>query len=59
MANEAKTNDQGIKRPKGEEQPADKDRAQVAHRTRSGEPSPSREETGGEKERHARHSGHE
>jgi hypothetical protein len=37
---------QGISRDnRGEEQPADKDRAQTAHRTGFGEPSPSKEET--------------
>src|SRR5581483_8366355 len=38
--------DQGITRTgRGEEQPTDKDRAQKVHRSRSGETSPSQEET--------------
>lgn len=41
-----KQTDQGITRTgRGEEQPADKDRAQNAQRTAPGEASPSREET--------------
>jgi hypothetical protein len=57
MANTAKSPHQGITKTKGEEQPADKDRAQEAHRMRSDETSPSREEAG-EKGKHASRSGH-
>jgi hypothetical protein len=54
-----KHSDQGItKTERGEEQPTDKDRAQTAHKSGEVRVSPSRQETGKEREAAATRSGH-